>query len=348
VAYRYNPYTNAYEYYPDGTTPPPINNSGDEQIPGWSDFYTQEFPNQPYSQANPTGNSSSSNSSGTSGTSGTGDDLDPAKRDAYSYLMNLFKSYGLDSLAPKILEYVQQGYGPDTISLMLQDTPEYKQRFKANDLRIKNGLSVLSPAEYTALERTYRQILESNGMPTGFYDSLDDFSQWIADDVSPTEIQERVTDAASAVNNTDQSYISALRDYGLGQGDLVAAMLDRSRALPLLQKTIREAQIGAEARRQGLQLSQTRADYFESMGVTGSEAAEAYQTIGAVLPTLEQLGNIYGDDDYDQSTIEDELLGRSGLASQRRANLQAREQGSFSGSTGIGQKTLAGKSRGEF
>lgn len=278
----------------------------------------------------------------------TSKDLDPAKRDAYSYLLNLFKNFGLDSLAPKILEYVQQGYGPDTISLMLQDTPEYKQRFKANEERRKKNLPVLSPAEYTALEKTYRQILESNGMPSGFYDSLDDFSSWIGGDVSPTEILERVQAAARAVNNTDSAYLQSLREYGLGEGDLVAAMLDRDRALPLLQKTIREAEIGAEARRQSLRLSKERAGLFESMGVTGSEAAQAYQTIGGVLPTLEQLGDIYNDDSYDQSTIEDELLGRSGLASQRRARLQAREQGSFSGSTGIGQKSLAGKSRGEF
>lgn len=274
--------------------------------------------------------------------------LEPAKRDAYNFLLNLFKNYGLESLAPKILEYVQQGYGADTISLMLQDTAEYKQRFKANETRRKNNLAVLSPAEYIALERTYHQILESNGLPTGFFDSLDDFSKWIGDDVSPTEILERVQAATRMVNNTDQSYLSALRDYGLGQGDLIAAALDRSRALPLLQKTIREAEIGAEARRQRLSLSKERAGYFESLGVTGSEAAQAYQTIGAFLPTLQQLGDIYGDESYGQDTIEDELLGRSGLASQRRARLQAREVGSFSGSSGIGQKSLAGKSRGEF
>jgi hypothetical protein len=277
----------------------------------------------------------------------TADNLDPAKRDAYNYLLNLFKMYGLDSLAPKILEYVQQGYGPDTISLMLQDTPEYKQRFKANDVRKKNGLSVLSPAEYIALERSYRQVLESNGLPQGFYDSQDDFASWIGSDVSPAEIQERAQDAARAVSNSDQGYIQSLREYGLGTGDLVAAMLDRSRALPLLQKTIRMAEIGAEARRQGLSLAQNRADYFESIGVTQEAAAGAYETIGEVLPTLTNLGDIY-DQAYGQTDIEDELLGRSGLASQKRKLLQTREVGSFSGSSSIGDKSLAGKSRGEF
>ena len=273
--------------------------------------------------------------------------LDPQKRDAYDFLLRIFQTYGLDSLAPKILEYVQQGYGADTITLLLQDTPEYKQRFKANDARKKNGLSVLSPAEYLSLERSYRQVLEANGLPTGFYDSQDDFAGWIGSDVSPAEIQERAQDAARAVNNSDQGYLQSLREYGLGTGDLVAAMLDRTRALPLLQKTIRMAEIGAEARRQGLSLSQGRADYFESIGVTQDVAAGAYETIGEVLPTLTNLGDIY-DQDYDQVDIENELLGRSGLASQKRKLLQAREVGSFSGSSSIGDKSLAGKSRGEY
>lgn len=259
----------------------------------------------------------------------------------------MFNSYGLGSLAPKILEYVQQGYGADTISLMLQETPEYKQRFKANDMRKSNNLPVLSPAEYISLEASYRQILESNGLPKGFYDSQDDFANWIGGDVSPNEIQSRATLAAQAVNNSDTAYISSLRDYGLGQGDLVAAMLDRQRALPLLERTIREAQIGAEARRQGLQLSQERAGYFESLGITQDSARQAYGFAGQYLPTLKQLGNISGES-YGQEDLENELLGNSGLASAQRKRLQTQEQGRFAGSGAVGKSSFGEPSRGEF
>src|SRR5512139_2967154 len=69
-------------------------------------------------------------------------------RDAYMALLSLFSGYGLGSLAPKILEYVQQGYGADTITMLLQRTDEYKRRFSANEIRRKNGLPVLAPNEY--------------------------------------------------------------------------------------------------------------------------------------------------------------------------------------------------------
>lgn len=270
-----------------------------------------------------------------------------AKRDAYEYLTRLFTAYGLGSLAPKILDYVQQGYGADTISLMLQDTAEFKQRFKANQVRLSKGLPVLSPAEYISLETTYRRILESNGMPAGFYDSQDDFAGWIGNDVSPDEINTRVGFAAGAVHNSDDNYIRALRDYGLGQGDLVAAMLDRQRALPLLQKTVTEAQIGAEALRQGMRLSEPRAGYFADLGVTQEQARTAYQFAGENLGTLQQLGNI-SSEGYTQEDLENELLGGSGLASQKRKRLQTQEQGRFAGSGAVGQKSLGTPSRGSF
>lgn len=365
MPYYFDPYQYSYVYYPEGKKPPKPNPNAEEYVPGFAEEYVNSFPNQPYSEMVGGGEGIvdyykglittayggeyyDGPSAGNGPTGNKPGEMDSAKKDAFEFLKKTFESYGLGSLAPKILEYIQQGYGADTIALMLQDTDEYKKRFAGNELRKKAGLPILSPAEYLALESTYKQILDSNGMPKGFYDSNDDFTAWIGSNVSPMEIQSRVELAARAVNNTDNHYLESLREYGLGSGDLVAAMLDRSRALPLLQKRVREAEIGAEARRQGLRLSQARADYFESMGVDQGTAASAYQMIGATLPYLSNLGDIYGDSSYGQETIEDELLGRSGLASERRRRLQNREVGSFSGESGLNKTSLGVTTRGSF
>lgn len=378
MPYVFNPYTYSYVYYPEGSPPPKFDTSGEEYIPGFAESYAQSNPNSAYAKATANmiagdfgGNSGTiygqtnppivsvhggpaydeallGQSTSSTSTSGSSDQTTNDQRNAYEYLQRTFESWGLGSLAPVILEYVQQGYDPDTIMLMVQDTPEYKQRFAGNEIRKKAGLAVLPPAEYLALERSYRQILESNGLPTGFYDDVSDFTAWIGADVSPSEIQDRVSIAVRAIHNTDDAYLTTLREYGLGQGDLLAAILDRERALPLLQKTVREAEIGAEARRQGLTLSQARAAYFESLGVDQGLAASAYQMIGATLPALRQLGDIYGDEDYDQAALEDELLGRSGMASERRRRLQTMEKSSFSGQSAINRTSLAGPSRAEF
>lgn len=359
MAYIFDPYNQTYVYYKDGTKPPTLKQTGQEFIPGYTDAYTDLFPNQPYSQQYPGGtggNTTALNGSGngaldapasaTSSTSKTPADAN-AQRDAFEYTRRIFESYGLGSLAPKILEYIQLGYGADTISLMLQDSSEYKTRFAANDQRRAKGLAVLNPAEYMSLERSYRQILESNGMPSGFFDQQSDFTNWIGGDVSPVELQSRVEIAADAVGNSDQSYLASLREYGLGQGDLIAAVLDRERALPALQKVVKSARIGAEAKRNNLAMSQDRAGYFADLGVGQEQARGAYQLIGENLPAAERLGNIYGES-FGQGDLEDELLGGSGLASAKRKRLVGKETGTFGGSSAVGQKSLSGKSRGEY
>ena len=81
-------------------------------------------------------------------------------QDAIASLTDTFKNYGLGSLAGRIAEYLYQGYSQDTVSLMLQDSPEYKKRFAGNDARVKNGLPVLSPKEYLATESAYRAVFQ--------------------------------------------------------------------------------------------------------------------------------------------------------------------------------------------
>lgn len=355
MPYKFDPHNMSYVWYEEGSAPPVLDQSGPEQLPGFTDAYTSTFPNQPYSQDYPNGSVTTHGEAptgppaagSTSSTSTASDPNSNENRNAYEYLNRLFQGWGLEGLAPKILEYIQQGYDADTIMLMIQDTPEYKQRFAGNEQRKAAGLPVLPPAEYLALERQYRQLMSSAGMPAGFYDDYSDFTGWIAGDVSPAEIQERVSLASSALYSSDSHYLQTLKSYGLGDGDLVAYMLDPKKAVPLLQKQVRAAQIGAEASRNSLGLSQARAEYFADMGVSGDQARQAYQNIAENKDAAGRLGALYGES-YGQTDLEDELLGGSGLASAKRKRLSLKEASRFSGRSGVGDKALAGKTRGEY
>lgn len=273
-------------------------------------------------------------------------DLTASNRNAYELLKNLLKDYGIESLAPAVLTLLQKGYTQETVVVMLQETPEYKQRFAANEARVKAGLSVLSPAEYIQQEKAYRQVLESYGMPKGFYDQTSDFTQWLIDDVSPNEVNERARAAAEAVSSSDQYYLQGLRNMGLGEGDVIASMLDRSRALPILQKVIKTSQIAAEAYRNKLDISEARASYFAGLGVTQDRAREAYQVIGEIGDTARKLGDVYGEK-FGQEDLEEELLGGSGLASQKRRRLANREAGQFGGSS-AGVKSTTRETKGSY
>lgn len=268
-----------------------------------------------------------------SGTTGDfGELLHGEDRDAYASLVSLFGSYGLGSLAPKIFDYVKEGYGADTIALLLQDTSEYKERFAANETRKKMGLPVLSPAEYLSTESAYRQILSSAGLPKGFYDNNADFRQWIANDVSPSEIKDRVDLATAATTQSNPAFRAALHEmYGIDAKDLTAYFLDRKKAEPLLKKQAAAAAIGAAALRRGFKTSTVNMENYATAGITGQQAEEGYARIAEGLDSMLGIATRFGSS-WSLQEAEQATFG-IGMEDKRK-RLASQERALFSGGTG--------------
>lgn len=272
-------------------------------------------------------------------------------RNAYELLKGLYAQYGLESLAPKILEYAQQGYTNDTIEILLRQTDEFKQRFAANEIRLKSNLNAISIGEYLRLENEYASILRAANMPAGFYDSKDDFTNWIAGDMSPDELKERVIMAQNAVKSSDPGIRQQLAAYyGLGDGDLVAYFLDQKRATDLYEtrRVFGSAAVGAAAADQGLNLAKERALLFTDRGVTGDQARAGFANVAQALPDAERLSSIYDGADVGQTELEDEFLGGSAQANKDRTALVGKEVANFSGSGGVMKSALRKKSKGSY
>jgi hypothetical protein len=261
-----------------------------------------------------------------------------------------FKQYGLDSLANKIRELAIDGATESTITLALMETPEYQVRFSANSDRLKKNLSVLSPAEYINVEDSYRQVLRTYGLTQFDNDSY--VKQFIANDVSATELSNRVTTAVQRVQNADPAVLSQLTDYyGIGRGDLVAYVLDPSQQFQKIQRQVSAAEIGVAAAKQGLQSNVAVSEQLAAQGVSQAEAQKGYATIADILPTASKLSEIYGAtlDSYDQSTAEQEVFNQLASAQRKRQKLTAREIASFSGSAGLARGGLSdGKAAGQI
>ena len=261
-----------------------------------------------------------------------------------------FKQYGLDSLANKIRDLAIDGATEATITLALQETPEYQLRFAANADRIKKNLSVLSPAEYISLEDSYRQVLRSYGLTQ--FDNDTYVKQFISNDVSAAELSNRVVTAVQRVQNADPAILSQLTDYyGIGRGDLVAYVLDPSQQFQKIQRQVAAAEIGVAAAKQGLQSNVAVSEQLAAQGVSQAEAQKGYATIADILPTATKLSEIYGAtmDTYDQSTAEQEVFNQLASAQRKRQQLTAREIASFSGSSGLARGGLSeGKAAGQI
>lgn len=259
--------------------------------------------------------------------------LTGANRDAYVAIQRLFATYGLDSLASKIFDYVKNGYSGDTITILLQDTPEYKKRFAGNEVRKQKGLPVLSPAEYLSTEASYKQIMASAGLPIGFYDQPNDFNQWIGKNVSPSEIQSRVDLATQATILSNPSYRQALNQMGIGDSELTAYFLNPDRALPSLQKAAATAAIGAEALSKGLTFDKDYAELLATSGVSQSDAKQGYAQIANSQPGINDIAKMYGTT-FSQREAEQATFQSQADVLQKQKRLVSSEQGQFEGRAG--------------
>jgi hypothetical protein len=268
------------------------------------------------------------------------------QRDAFAALNSLFSSYGLGSLAPAIANYLKSGYSGDTIEVLLRETPEYKKRFAGNDARIKKGLPALSPQEYLATETAYRQILRAAGVPNGFYDKPDDFQKFIENDVSPQEIQSRVTEASNFIDSASPDQ-KALFSQWYTKGDMVAFALDPNRAAPLVGKAFNAAAVGGQATQHGLGIDQTMAETLVNNGVTADQASQGFGVIQQTLGNDQKLGAISGDNITGYDAMREVFLNDASVT-KRRDRLASQERARFGGSSAVGSGTLGTSSAGQI
>lgn len=313
---------------------------------------TQTKPKGPTGPTGPTG--------GTTGTTGTTGVTAPfvtddtqERLDSIAYLQDLFNQYGLGSLAQTIVDLKQQGLSDTVVSIKLRETPEYKQRFIGNETRKKAGLQPLTPAEYISAEAAYKKVMRDSQLPAGFYDQPDDFAKFLGNDVSPAELQERVNIANLSIQNADPYYTDSLRRlYGLQTGDMLAYALDPERALPFITRQQKAAQFGAEAARQGIQVTTPMAEtYTGQLGVSQEQARQGFETVAEILPTAQKLSQMTpGAQPVGLEETTSAVFGgaQSAEYKQRLKRLADIEQSRFAGQSGVGSPSLGRGMEGQF
>ena len=279
--------------------------------------------------------------------------------DSIAAIKALLSSYGIGDLGDAITNAVIKGYTTSTIELIMQDPNSkdplavaFQMRFPANKTRAAAGKSVLSPAEYLRAERSYTEVLKSYGVSN--IASKEKLSSFIANDISATEVADRVGIAINRVQNADPDTKKALAEYYpmLNQADIVNAVLDPAEGLPSLQRKIQIGEIGGAALAQGIKTSEGKtnimmgAEALANLGVTQAKAREGFQAVAEVTPRGEFLSQISPGENYGQLQAEQEAF--QGLASAKRArvSLTEQEKARFGGSSGTTKGSLASQTRG--
>lgn len=246
---------------------------------------------------------------------------------AWGVLSALLADYGLGELTKYVQDLIQGGdTEPASLIQQIRQTDAYKKRFPGREERIRRGLNAISEAEYLGLENTYRQIFRSAGLPTGLFDEPAELAQFITYDVSPAEVQARINEGYQQVAQANPAIVQQMtRLYGVTEGELVGYFLDPERALPMLTRRARAAQIaGQGALQAGMEIGVGQAEQLALQGVTQQEAQQGFQTIAGAQ---ELFGTLAGTTE-EAIGAEEQVAGIFGTsaAAQQRIRQRTRER----------------------
>jgi len=272
------------------------------------------------------------------------------RQSAYDLLYTEFERYGLASLVTPLRDLITSGVSPSEFTLRLRETDAYKNRFAANQARVKNGLRALSESEYIRNEDAYQEVMRRRGLPASYYEQTVDpvtgitkqkgFEALLAGDVSSTELEDRIVTAQDRVLNANPEIAATLKQFypGISNGDILAYALDPANAINQIKRKVTAAEIGAAAGTYGLAATVGRAEQLAGAGVTEATAQQGFKTISQVGPRAGVLAQYYKQDPYTQETAEREFFGLTGAreAEMQRKKLTSLETAAFSGSAGSG------------
>ena len=271
-------------------------------------------------------------------------DFNEGVETATSILQSTLRYYGLDD-AQLVTDIktaladrrITGASSLDDIGIQLRESEAFKRRFSANDARLAAKKPAYSVTQYLQLESAYQQALNVTGMPTDFYDTYNDFQTFIANDISPEEIQFRIQQGFQAVKNADPTVVNELKTlYGLDESTLAAYFIDPTRTKETVLKAARASEIAAQSRKQaGIGLNVSQAESLATQGVTESQAQQGF----AQIKQQEQLLRpTMGENALTQEELIAGTFGTSGAATQRVATTRRRRQATFEGGgqTGLG------------
>lgn len=274
---------------------------------------------------------------------------------------SLAASLGMsESIVDKISDLIiNQGYTEQSVQVAMRDLPEFKERFAgmdkynktfASDISSGRKAQMVDPFSYLLLEKDYQEILTRYGL--GDLANQGTFAELIGNDVSPLEVQDRVTKAYDKIMNADNLLKTQLKTYfpTLGTSDFAKALLTGKTPEDMaaqLERKFKRAEISSEMARFSIQPTESLAQELETLGVTREEARTGFGKVAEQLQPLSKLAQIY---EGTTAGIEEELTAEQfkGLQSQRRKKLTEQEKATFGGSAGTSTVSLGTAGTGSF
>lgn len=269
-------------------------------------------------------------------------------QDAWQVAKQMLDDYGLSELFPEIESYLLKGLSPEAAIARVKDTDIYKKRFAGMQARLDNGYNAISPAQYLSQETAIKQLMAEAGFAPGFYDEPEDLAEFIANDVRPEEVRDRIKLAQRAVMDADPLIKAELQErFGIGldtEADLVSYFLDPERAVPILEmkSQVGVAELGAATQRAmgtGRTLQTETAQELVRRGYSQREIGERLKGRGGM--TQRMLGEGRGISATEVAAAEFGLDSEA-VANVRRLRQERQQRGSRTSGAMITQAGVTG------
>ena len=195
---------------------------------------------------------------------------DKARRTAQQDFKAALGELGLGDLADEVDRMIRLDYTVSQIKMELPKTASYQQRFPGIETLRKAGRAI-SEATYISNERGYLQTLRAYGLDTAILGSRTALGNYIQNEVSPREFEERVNLAATRVRE-NPDVMATFKTYypEVDEGGVISYMLNPKAGLDIIKKQVRTSEIGAAA---------TNAGFAKSL-MTAAEAANLVPAVG--------------------------------------------------------------------
>jgi hypothetical protein len=258
--------------------------------------------------------------------------------------LDILREFGLEGLIGNVDKAIQDDptqfsgpFGRQAVWRSVRDTSLYKTRFKGLELRQKNGYAPIDEDDYLRIEKEYSDTLRGNGMPKGFYDTQEDFANFIGNDVRQDELNTRIQRGYRAVMETEPGTKEELkRLYGINDSEIAAFLIDPTRFQQTEAVTKAEAARRANAaREQGLQLSAAQSEELVNRGIGQGTAQQGFAEIGATQELFNPL--TAGETAITQEEQIAGTFGTNAAAAQRIATRKASRRAAFQEGGGLAE-----------
>ena len=232
-------------------------------------------------------------------------------------------------------------------------TKRFKGIYALQDMK-QAGKAVTVPtiAEYFATESKMGDVLkQSNLNDLANEDFLGDV---LAKGVSATEFANRITAIFDRIDNAPKDIKDTLSRFfpTVDRISLAKAIALGDKGAKELQNQVAGYEVLSAAEKQGLGANQivggTTAEtayQYALGGETYNTALTKFGTVAAMLPTVNKLTQVYGEETLGQRGVEEAVFGKSAKEIKTLEDLVKKEEATYSAKSGVSQISLASQRR---